>query len=62
MVLRPAARTSNIGGGNPDGCEEKKKSSGEGRRKGGKHKIRKARKEEIFILAGNFHVPDVMGY
>lgn len=35
---------------------------GESRREGGKSKVRKAREEEIFALAGNFYVPDVMGY
>lgn len=35
---------------------------GQGRSEGGKCKVRKAREEEIFTLAGNFYVPNVMGY
>lgn len=46
----------------PDECGRKEERRGEGRQEGGKHKVRKAREEEMFTLAGDFYVPDVMGY
>lgn len=41
--------------------KKKKEGRGKGRREGGKWKGRKAREEEIFTFAGNFHMPGVMG-